>query len=164
MQGESELAEDNEPLGHFELTGLRSGPAQSVAVEVTFAIDADGIVAVSAKDVESGIEQSISVTATSGLTEDEMARMVEAGKRYEIERSANEALESKKQEVDSLLFQMDRIFIANVSTLDPATMETARGAGARALDAADRQDLAALTEHCAALAAAVEKLKLPASR
>ena len=70
MQGESELADDNEPLGHFELNGLRRGPAQSVAVEVTFAINADGIVSVSAKEVESGIEQSITVTASSGLTGD----------------------------------------------------------------------------------------------
>ena len=164
MQGESELADDNEPLGHFELNGLRRGPAQSVALEVTFAIDADGIVSVSAKEVESGMEQSISVTANSGLTKDEMADMIEAGRRYAMERSANEGLESKKQEVDSLLFQMDRLFIANMSTLDPATMEAARAAGARALDAADRQDLSALTEHCATLAAAVEKLKLSTKR
>ena len=162
MQGESELADDNEPLGHFELNGLRRGPAQSVVLEVTFAIDADGIVAVSAKEVASGLEQSISVTANSGLTEDEMAGMIEAGRRYALDRSANEGLESKKQEVDSLLFQMDRIFIANMSTLDPATMEAARSSSARALDAADRQDLAALTQHCATLAAAVEKLKLGA--
>ena len=90
--------------------------------------------------------------------------MIEAGRRYALERGANEGLESKKQEVDSLLFQMDRIFIANMSTLDPAAMEAARSAGARALDAADRQDLAALTEHVATLAAAVEKLKLSPKR
>ena len=164
MQGESELADDNEPLGHFELNGLRRGPAQSVAVEVTFAIDADGIVSVAAKEVATGIEQSISVTASSGLTEDEMAAMIASGRHYAMERSANEELERKKQEVDSLLFQMDRIFIANMTTLDPATMEAARAAGARALDAADRQDVAALTEHCATLAAAVEKLKLSPKR
>ena len=160
MQGESEVADDNEPLGHFELNGLRRGPAKSVVVEVTFAIDADGIVSVTAKEVESGVAQSISVTANSGLTKDELADMIEAGRRYALERSANEGLESKKQEVDSLLFQMDRIFIANSTALDPATMEAARSAAARALDAADRQDLAALTEHCATLATAVQKLKL----
>ncbi len=164
MQGESERADENEPLGQFELNGLRPGPAKSVALEVTFAIDADGIVAVSAKDVESNQEQSIAVTASSGLTEAEMAKMIDAGRRYAVERSANEELEGKKQEVDSLLNQMDKIFATRAGMLDPPTMETARGAAARALDAADRLDLASLTEHCATLAAAVAKLKVTSSR
>jgi molecular chaperone DnaK len=164
MQGESARADENETLGHFELDGLRPGPAGAVAVEVTFSINADGIASVSAKDVESGLEQSISVTATSGLTKGEMAKMVDAGRRYEAERSANEELEAKKQEVESLLVQMDKLFVAKVGALDAVSIEAARSAAALALDAIDRQDLAALKVQCEALASRVTRLKLLATR
>jgi molecular chaperone DnaK len=82
MQGASEKAAENDKLGRYELTGLRSAPAGQVSVEVLFAINADGIVAVSAKDLESGKEQSISVTATSGLTPEERTKMIADAKRY----------------------------------------------------------------------------------
>ena len=72
LQGESDRAEENELLGEFVLTGLRRAPKGEVEIEVTFEISADGIVSVSAKDLETGLEQSITVTATSGLTEDEI--------------------------------------------------------------------------------------------
>jgi molecular chaperone DnaK len=162
LQGESDRADENEKLGNFELAGLRSGPAGAVAVEVTFAINADGIASVAAKDVESGLEQSISVTATSGLTKGEMASMVDAGRRYERERSANEELERKKQEVESLLVQMDKLFISRLASLEVAAIEAARGAAARALEAMDRQDLPALKVACADLAEKVARLKVAA--
>src|SRR5262249_37231326 len=85
LQGESNRAEENELLGEFILTGLRRAPRGEVEVEVTFEISADGIVSVSAKDLETGLQQSITVTATSGLTEDEIRRMVEASKDYMVE-------------------------------------------------------------------------------
>ena len=81
LQGESERAEDNELLGEFVLSGLRRAPAGEVEIEVTFEISADGIVSVSAKDLETGQQQAITVTATSGLTEDEIRRMVEESKK-----------------------------------------------------------------------------------
>src|SRR5215216_7691516 len=71
MQGESQRAEENELLGEFILTGLRRAPKGQVEIEVTFEINADGIVSVRAKDLETGLEQSIQVTASSGLTADE---------------------------------------------------------------------------------------------
>ena len=104
------------------------------------------------------------MTATSGLTKGEMDKMIEAGKRYALERSANEDLEKKKQGVESLLVQMDRLFVAQAATLDPAAMVAARAVAARAVDAIDRQDLAALTELGEALASNLAKLKAPPPR
>ena len=164
MQGESERADENETLGTFELVGIRRGPAGSVVVEVTFSIDADGITSISARDVESGLEQSISVTTTTGLTKAEKDEMIDAGRRYAVELSANDDLEAKKQEVESLLVQMDRLFVAKAGTLDAAAIDAARAAATRALDAIDRQDLAALEEQSNALASKVAQLKGAAAR
>src|SRR6187200_2887527 len=75
MQGESQRAEENELLGEFILTGLRRAPKGQVEIEVTFEINADGIVSVRAKDLETGLEQSIQVTATSGLTREEIKKL-----------------------------------------------------------------------------------------
>ena len=86
MQGESEKAEQNELLGEFILTGLRRAPKGQVEIEVTFEINADGIVSVGAKDLETGQEQSIQVTATSGLTQDEIKKMMDDAKEYTVER------------------------------------------------------------------------------
>src|SRR5204863_8490781 len=76
MQGEHAKAEENDLLGEFILTGLRRAPKGQVEIEVTFEINADGIVSVSAKDLETGQRQSIQVTATSGLTQDEIVKMM----------------------------------------------------------------------------------------
>ncbi len=71
MQGDSERADENELLGEFILTGLRRAPKGQVEIEVSFEINTDGIVSVSAKDLETGQVQSIQVTASSGLTQEE---------------------------------------------------------------------------------------------
>ena len=74
MQGESERAEENELLGELSSTGLRRAPKGQVEIEVTFEINADGIVSVHAKDLETSKEQSIEVTASSGLTRGKRSR------------------------------------------------------------------------------------------
>src|SRR5574342_58994 len=93
LQGESDRAEENELLGEFVLTGLRRAAKGEVEISVTFHISADGIVSVKAKDQETGIEQSITVTATSGLTEDEIKDMVDANKDYMVEVRSNQEFE-----------------------------------------------------------------------
>ncbi|MEE8408585.1 MAG: molecular chaperone DnaK [Myxococcota bacterium] len=82
LQGESSQAEENELLGEFVLDGLREASRGEVKVEVAFDISADGIVGVSAKDVETGREQAITVTASSGLTEDEIREMVAENQEF----------------------------------------------------------------------------------
>ena len=110
MQGESEEAVKNELLGEFILTNLRAAPADEVEIEVAFDINADGIVAVSAKDLETGIEQAITVTATSGLTEDEIESMIQENEDHLVARRFNEELESRRVEAQRVLMEVERIF------------------------------------------------------
>ena len=93
LQGESERADENELLGEFILTGLRSAPRGEVEVEVTFSISADGIVSVKAEDLETGLEQSITVTSTSGLTEEEIKNMVDANRDYLVDVKSGQEFE-----------------------------------------------------------------------
>jgi len=110
LQGEAERAEENELLGEFILTGLRRAPKGEVEVEVTFDISADGIVSVSAKDMETGQEQSITVTATSGLTEDEIRRMIQENKDYLLELKESEEFEREKQAVERVVEEVQKLF------------------------------------------------------
>ncbi len=103
FQGEAERAEDNELLGDFALSGLRNATRGEVEVEVTFEISADGIVSVSAKDLETGQEQSITVTTTGGLTEEEIARMAGEGEQYMVALQAEAQTEGKRQAVEKLV-------------------------------------------------------------
>ena len=110
LQGESRRAEENELLGEFILTGLRRAAAGEVEVEVTFEINADGIVSVHAKDVETGKEQSITVTATSGLTEEEIDDMMVDASDFAITRREDEATEEVRQEAETLIAEIERLF------------------------------------------------------
>ena len=110
MQGESRRADENELLGEFVLTGLRRATAGQVEVDVTFEINADGIVSVHAKDLETGKAQSITVTATSGLTKDEVDAMVQDAKEYAVTRRDDEELERAKQEAETLIAEIQKLF------------------------------------------------------
>jgi molecular chaperone DnaK len=110
LQGESDRAEENELLGEFILTGLRKAQKGIVEIEVTFEISADGIVSVSAKDMETGLKQAITVTATSGLTEDEIRKMVEESRDYLVDQKANEEFEGKKQAAEKLIDEIESLF------------------------------------------------------
>jgi molecular chaperone DnaK len=110
MQGESKKADDNELLGEFVLTGLRRAPKGHVEIEVTFEINTDGIVSVHAKDLENGQAQSIQVTASSGLTPDEVSHMIENAKGYMVERRTDEQFEQAKQEAETLIAEIERMF------------------------------------------------------
>jgi len=110
MQGESQRSEDNELLGEFILTGLRRAPKGQVEIDVTFEINADGIVSVSAKDMETGQQQSIRVTASSGLTTDEITSMIETAKEYMVEKRSGEELEAASQEAETLIVEIERLF------------------------------------------------------
>lgn len=110
LQGEAERAEENELLGEFILTGLRRAPRGEVEIEVNFDISADGIVSVAAKDMETGLQQSITVTATSGLTEDEIRRMVEENKDYLIEMKDSEEFEKEKQQLEKMINEVEKLF------------------------------------------------------
>ena len=109
FQGDSLRAEENELLGEFILSGLREAPRGVVEVEVTFEISADGIVSVSARDLETGTQQSITVTATSGLTEDEIKRMARESADYAVDVKESTATEALRAEVAALIRDVDAI-------------------------------------------------------
>jgi len=110
MQGESKRADENELLGEFILTGLRRAPKGHVEIEVAFEINTDGIVSVHAKDMENGQAQSIQVTATSGLTQDEIKNMMTNAEDYLVERRTDEHFEGARQEAETLIAEIERLF------------------------------------------------------
>lgn len=110
LQGESKKAEDNELLGEFIMSGLRKAPKGQVEIEVTFDINADGIVSVSARDLETNLEQSITVTASSGLTEEEIRAMAAESHDYLVERQVSEEFEQARQEAERIIRELERMF------------------------------------------------------
>jgi len=110
MQGDSQSAEENEFLGEFVMTGLRRAPKGHVEIEVTFEINTDGIVAVKAKDLETGQAQSIEVTASSGLTDEEIKNMVRDAEDYMVERRTDEEFEAAKQQAETLVDSIESLF------------------------------------------------------
>src|SRR5208282_5079331 len=140
MQGESERADANELLGEFILTGLRRAPKGTVEIEVTFEINADGIVSVHAKDLETAKEQSIEVTASSGLTRDEIRDMMDNAKVYMVERRTTEEFEAAKQEAEKLVNEIERLLpqveqIVAASDFGRDAIEKARSIVAKARQA-----------------------------
>lgn len=110
MQGDSERADENELLGEFILTGLRRAPKGEVEVEVTFEINTDGIVSVSAKDLETNQVQAIQVTASSGLTPDEIRAMADEARDFMVERKTDEAFEGARQKAETLIAGIEGMF------------------------------------------------------
>jgi molecular chaperone DnaK len=108
MQGERELAQYNKTLGKFDLTGLPPAPRGVPQIEVGFDIDANGIVHVSAKDLGTGKEQSIKITSSSGLSEEEIKRMVQdAEANAEADKKKTEVIATRNQ-LDSLLYSTEK--------------------------------------------------------
>src|SRR5690606_31878051 len=137
MQGDSKNAEDNELLGEFILTGLRRAAKGQVEIEVTFEINTDGIVSVDARDLETGQAQSIQVTASSGLTPDEVRRMASDASEFMLERKADDAYESAKQRAETLIASIDGMMAEVERSVGGADFgRDAVEKGRRALDAA----------------------------
>ena len=156
LQGESRRAEDNELLGEFILTGLRRAPAGQVEVEVTFEINADGIVSVHAKDVETGKEQSITVTATSGLTEDEIDEMMVDASDFAVTRREDEATEQVRQEAETIIAEIERLFpevesIVAGSDFGRDAIDKAKGVVDNARTLLERGDIAGLKDELESL-------------
>jgi len=151
MQGESQRAEENELLGEFILTGLRRAPKGQVEIEVTFEINADGIVSVRAKDLETGLEQSIQVTATSGLTREEIKTMMDNAKDDLVDRRTTEEFEAAKQEAEKLIAEIEKLFpqvqqIVASSDFGRDAIEKAKAIVDKARAAIEKRDAAAVKE------------------
>jgi molecular chaperone DnaK len=108
LQGEREMAADNKTLGRFELTGIPAAPRGVPRIEVTFNIDANGIVNVAAKDLGTGKEQKITIKSSSGLDKSEIDRMVKEAAAHEAEdKKHKEGIEAKNN-ADSLIYQAEK--------------------------------------------------------
>jgi molecular chaperone DnaK len=151
MQGENENAEANELLGEFILTGLKRAPKGQVEIEVTFEINADGIVSVRAKDLETSLEQSIQVTATSGLTPEEIKSMIESAKDHAVERRGSEEFEAARQEAEKSMAEIERLFpqveqIVASSDFGRDAIEKTKTIVGKTKEAIRKQDVAAVRE------------------
>src|SRR5476651_2012386 len=116
------MSRDNKTLGRFELTGIPPAPRGIPQVEVTFDIDANGIVHVSAKDLGTGKEQSIKITSSSGLNEDEIKRMVrEAEANADSDKQRREQI-TLKNNLDNLVYQTEKMITENEAKLTAANV------------------------------------------
>jgi len=105
VQGEREFAKDNKSLGMFELSGIAPAPRGVPQIEVTFDIDANGILTVSAQDKATGKSQEIKITGSSGLSEEEIQKMVQEAEAHKAEDEARKALVEVKNQADALIHQ-----------------------------------------------------------
>jgi molecular chaperone DnaK len=122
-QGERQMAAQNQPLGNFELTGLPPAPRGVPQIEVTFDIDANGIVHVSAKDRGTGREQSMTITGGSALSKDDIDKMIKDAEQYaEEDRQRKEAVETRNQ-ADGLVYQTEKFLSENADKI-PADVKT----------------------------------------
>ncbi|NLL99414.1 MAG: molecular chaperone DnaK [Tepidanaerobacter sp.] len=109
LQGERPMAADNITLGRFQLTGIPPAPRGVPQIQVTFDIDANGIVNVSAKDLGTGKEQKITITSSTGLKEEEIERMIKDAERFaEEDKKKKEKIEAKNK-ADSLIYQTEKM-------------------------------------------------------
>ncbi len=149
LQGEREFAKDNRTLGNFQLMGIPPAPRGVPQIEVTFDIDANGMVNVSAKDLATGKEQSIEIKASSGLDEGEIDQMVTDAKRFANEDKERRQAVEAKNKLDSLIYQTEKLMKENEGKLDEATKSTMEGAIAeskKALESDDRAQMEAAFE------------------
>ena len=109
LQGEREFAKDNKTLGRFSLNDIPPAPRGVPQIEVTFDIDANGIVHVSAKDLGTNKEQSITITASSNLSENDIDKAVEEAKKFEEEDKKRKELVDTKNQADSFVFQLEKM-------------------------------------------------------
>jgi molecular chaperone DnaK len=152
-QGERQMARDNKILGRFHLDGIPPAPRGVPQIEVTFDIDANGIVNVSARDKSTGKEQKITISGSSGLTEAEIQRMVRDAESHEAEDKARkDAIEARTQ-LDSAVYQAEKLVADNrdkIPEADRATIEREIEAAKKTLeenkDAKDQAAVAALKQ------------------
>lgn len=149
LQGEREMAAQNRTLGNFDLVGIPPAPRGVPQIEVTFDIDANGIVHVSAKDLGTGKEQHIQITSSSGLSEDEINRMVkDAEANAASDKEKREAVDAKN-EADSLIYATEKSLKdlgAKVSDAEKQNIETAIAELKKAVESGNTADIKAKTE------------------
>src|SRR5207253_2102994 len=108
LQGERKMAADNRSLARFELTGIPPAPRGVPKIEVTFKLDANGVVSIDAKDLGTGKLQSMKVTPTSGLSHDEVERLVKEGDRFKYADELRKELAELRNQAETLLYTTEQ--------------------------------------------------------
>jgi molecular chaperone DnaK len=158
FQGEREMAADNKMLGQFDLVGIPSAPRGVPQIEVTFDIDANGIVNVSAKDKGTGKEQQIRIQASGGLSDNDIDQMVKDAERFaEEDKKRREAAEAKNN-AESLIHTTERQLADNGDKVDASLKGEIEAAIAEAKTAVESGEPAQMTEKSQALAQVAMKL------
>ncbi|MGC7846204.1 molecular chaperone DnaK [Desulforudis sp. 1088] len=151
LQGERPMAAHNKTLGRFVLGDIPPAPRGVPQIEVKFDIDVNGIVNVSAKDLGTGKAQSITITGSTGLSEQEIERMVKDAEKYaEEDRKRKELIETKNQ-ADSLLYQADKTVKEFKDKADPAQIEAVEKAAAELREALKGEDISLINSKSEAL-------------
>ena len=149
LQGERKMAQNNVTLGRFQLTGIPPAPRGVPQVEVKFDIDVNGIVSVTAKDLATNKEQRITITANSGLSDDDIDRMVRDAELFAEEDEKRLQEIETRNSADSMIYQADKTlkdFAEQIEENDKTSIEDAKEALKKALEGSDIEDIAAKTE------------------
>jgi molecular chaperone DnaK len=144
LQGERPMARDNRTLGRFQLVGIPPAPRGLPQVEVTFDIDANGIVNVSAKDRGTGKEQKITITASSGLNKEEVERMMREAESHADEDKQRRELVDARNQADGLIYQIEKTVNENRAKLSAAEIGPVEAATSSLRQATQADDLAAI--------------------
>jgi molecular chaperone DnaK len=158
FQGEREMATDNKLLGQFDLVGIPMAPRGVPQVEVTFDIDANGIVHVAAKDLGTGKEQSIKITASSGLSEDEIKQMVRDADTHAAEDKKRKETVEARNHLDSLIYSTEKSLKEHGGDLDASVKENIETALKKAKEVIDGQDTDAMRKASEELSQSSHKL------
>ncbi|RMG09648.1 MAG: molecular chaperone DnaK [Acidobacteria bacterium] len=141
LQGERPMAADNKTLGKFHLVGIPPAPRGVPQIEVTFDIDANGIVNVSARDLGTGREQKITITASSGLTKEEIERMVKEAEAHAQEDAKRREVIEARNRLDGLVYSVEKAFNENRSRLDSGAVSEIESALSEAKTALNSNEI-----------------------
>ncbi|OPZ59513.1 MAG: Chaperone protein DnaK [Deltaproteobacteria bacterium ADurb.Bin510] len=158
FQGERPMAADNKLLGNFDLTGIPAAPRGLPQIEVSFDLDANGILHVGAKDKATGKEQTIRITSSSGLSEDDIKRMIREAEEHESEDKKRQGLVEAKNRADSLAYSTEKTLKEYGDKVDAATRAGIENALADLKDAMKGDDAELIDRKCEALTTASHKL------
>ncbi len=158
LQGEREMAAGNKTLGQFELTDIPPAPRGVPQIEVTFDIDANGIVNVSAKDKATGKEQSIRITAASGLSDDEIQKMVRDAEMHAEEDKKKKELVDARNTAESLINQTEKTLKEHGEKVDDATKKTIESKLEELKQVKDSDNAETIKQKCEDLTQASHKL------
>ncbi len=158
LQGEREMAQDNKTLGRFELVGIPPAPRGIPQIEVTFDIDANGIVHVTAKDLGTGREQSIKITASSGMSKEEIDKAVKEAEAHAADDKKKKEVAEVRNEADTLIYSVEKSVAEYGSKLTDSERSAIQKALEQTKSVKDGGDVEAIKKAVAELSSASHKL------